>query len=301
MIPFVEIICSSLSDEDESSSSENYYKCDDCTKSYKYVISLIKHKHSEHSGEDRQLGRQEVEEDQRIGASTSTVSAAVLPKPSRINRRVNGFDLHRCEPNGAKEIKCMICLKRFTKLRQLRDHLEAHPTDFNFEAHGEPIERIAEGFFKTAVESTSEGLKRRILRDLRMGVYGRYYSITNEARYEMSLDSSDTDSDGDGEDVVVRRSYVCDLCDDPDARWPRKYQIHKHHLQEHNWLDAPHVCLRCDSRFLNADLLDHHTSQLCQNTLKRFMCDKCPQRFFWRRNLRAHLVEHKSKVRISIL
>ncbi|EDV42624.1 uncharacterized protein Dana_GF18087 [Drosophila ananassae] len=284
-----------LSDEDESSSSENYYKCDDCTKSYKYVISLIKHKHSEHSGEDRQLGRQEVEEDQRIGASTSTVSAAVLPKPSRINRRVNGFDLHRCEPNGAKEIKCMICLKRFTKLRQLRDHLEAHPTDFNFEAHGEPIERIAEGFFKTAVESTSEGLKRRILRDLRMGVYGRYYSITNEARYEMSLDSSDTDSDGDGEDVVVRRSYVCDLCDDPDARWPRKYQIHKHHLQEHNWLDAPHVCLRCDSRFLNADLLDHHTSQLCQNTLKRFMCDKCPQRFFWRRNLRAHLVEHKSK------
>ncbi|KAH8382879.1 hypothetical protein KR009_005687 [Drosophila setifemur] len=280
-----------LSDEDGNSSADNYYKCDQCSKSYKYIVSLIKHKHREHSGEERQS---EEDEEQTL-ASTSMPGTAASSKPSRINRRIEDFDHHRCEPNGAKEIKCMICLKRFTKLRQLRDHLEDHPLDFDFQSHGEPIERIAEGFFKTAVESTSEGLKRRIIRDLRMGVYGRYYSITNQARYEMSLDSSDTDSDGDDDDVVVRRSYACELCDSPEARWPRKYQLHQHHRQEHSWLDAPHVCQRCDSRFLNSELLDHHTSQLCQNTLKRFMCDKCPQRFFWRRNLRAHLVDHKSK------
>ncbi|XP_065721959.2 zinc finger protein 420 isoform X1 [Drosophila suzukii] len=283
-----------LSDEDGNSSGDNYYKCDQCSKSYKYIVSLIKHKHKEHS--DKQSDKQSDSEDDQPLASTSASAVASPPKPSRINRRVDGFDYHRCEPNGAKEIKCMICLRRFTKLRELRDHLQAHPTDFGFEAHGEPIERIAEGFFKTAVESTAEGLKRRIFRDLRMGVYGRYYSITNQARYEMTLDSSDTDSDGDGEsDVVIRRSYSCELCDSPEARWPRKYLLHQHHRNEHTWLDAPHVCQRCDSRFLSAQLLEHHTSQLCQNTLKRFMCDKCPQRFFWRRNLRAHLVEHKSK------
>ncbi|XP_070072496.1 zinc finger protein 319 isoform X2 [Drosophila takahashii] len=285
-----------LSDEDGHSSADNYYKCDQCSKSYKYIVSLIKHKHKEHS--DKQSDRQSETEDDQPLASTSSASALppAAAKPSRINRRVDGFDYHRCEPNGAKEIKCMICLRRFTKLRELRDHLQAHPTDFGFEAHGEPIERIAEGFFKTAVESTAEGLKRRIFRDLRMGVYGRYYSITNQARYEMTLDSSDTDSDGDVEsDVVIRRSYSCELCDSPEARWPRKYLLHQHHRNEHTWLEAPHVCQRCDSRFLSAQLLEHHTSQLCQNTLKRFMCDKCPQRFFWRRNLRAHLVEHKSK------
>jgi len=145
------------------------------------------------------------------------------------------------------------------------------------------------------VESTAVGLKIRILNDLKIGMYGRYYSITNEARYEMNLDSSDTDSDGEA-GVVERRSYACELCDSPSAIWSRKFQLHEHHRQQHTWLEAPYVCQRCDSRFLSAQLLDHHTQKLCQNTLKRFMCDKCPQRFFWRRNLRAHLVEHKNKV-----
>ncbi|XP_002137713.4 zinc finger protein 208 [Drosophila pseudoobscura] len=284
-----------LSDEDGNSGTDNYYKCDQCHKSYKYIVSLIKHKHKDHSEADKNWDDEDNQPLASTSARASAASGSGSPtKASRINRRVQGFDLHRCEPNGAKEIQCMICLRKFTKLRELRDHLRSHPTDFNFQAHGEPIERIAEGFFKTAVESTVEGLKSRILHDLRMGAFGRFYSITNEARYEMSLDSSDTDSDGDA-DVVLRRSYACELCDSPEARWPRKYQLHEHHRQQHTWEEAPHVCQRCDSRFLSLQLLEHHTLQLCQNTLKRYMCDKCPQRFFWRKNLRAHLVEHKSK------
>ncbi|XP_030572104.1 zinc finger protein Xfin isoform X1 [Drosophila novamexicana] len=279
-----------IPDEDtDNSSVDNYYKCDQCDKSYKYIVSLIKHKHNEHKA------YQDSDEDEDEAATSRyTADTPAILKPSRIDRRVKGFDLHRCKPNGSKEIQCMICLRTFIKLRELREHLKAHPKDFTFEAHGEPIERIAEGFYKTAVESTVAGLKRRIFNDLKVGMYGRYYSITNEARYEMNLDSSDTDSDGEG-DVVERHSYACELCESPSAVWPRKYQLHEHHRQEHTWLEAPHVCQRCDSRFLSAKLLDHHTLKLCQNTLKRFMCDKCPQRFFWRRNLRAHLVEHKNK------
>ncbi|XP_034659830.1 zinc finger protein 420 isoform X2 [Drosophila subobscura] len=288
-----------LSDEDANSGNDNYYKCDQCHKSYKYIINLIKHKHKEHTEADN---NSDAEDNPQLASTSAcaapyasaSAAAGSSAKASRINRRVQGFDPHRCEPNGAKEIQCMICLRKFTKLRELREHLRAHPTDFNFQEHGEPIERIAEGFFKTAVESTVEGLKDRILRNLKMGVFGRFYSITNEARYEMNLDSSDTDSDGDA-DVVLRRSYACELCDAPEARWPRKYQLHEHHRQQHTWEEAPHVCQRCDARFLSLQLLEHHTLQLCHNTLKRFMCDKCPQRFFWRRNLRAHLVEHKSK------
>ncbi|XP_032593047.1 zinc finger protein 420 isoform X2 [Drosophila grimshawi] len=280
-----------LPDEDDadSSSADNYYKCDQCDKSYKYIVSLIKHKHNEHKEY-----RDSDEDEDGATSSRYAADATAMSKPSRIDRRVKGFDLNRCRPNGSKEIQCMICLRRFIKLRELRDHLKAHPKDFTFDAHGEPIERIAEGFYKTAVESTVVGLKRRIFNDLKVGMLGRYYSITNEARYEMNLDSSDTDSEGEA-DVVQRHSYACELCDSADAVWPRKYQLHEHHRQQHTWLEAPHVCQRCDFRFLSAQLLEHHTHKLCQNTLKRFMCDKCPQRFFWRRNLRAHLVEHKNK------
>ncbi|XP_023035897.1 zinc finger protein 271 [Drosophila willistoni] len=285
-----------ISDEDGSSSSDNYYKCDQCNKSYKYIVSLIKHKHKEHTENSRDSD----DGDDQIQASTSNSGSIGGPlKTSRINRRVQDFDPLRCQPNGSKEIKCMICLRRFAKLGELRYHLKYHPHDFDFDAHGEPIERIAEGFFKTAVESTAEGLKRRIFKDLNMGLYGRYYSITNEARYELSLDSSDTDSDGGDADaqVIIRRSYACELCNTSNqtAVWPRKYQLHDHHRQCHTWLEAPHVCQRCDSRFLSEKLLEHHTSQLCNNTLKRYQCDKCPQRFFWRKNLRSHLVDHKDK------
>ncbi|EDW15825.1 zinc finger protein 595 [Drosophila mojavensis] len=276
-------------DDADSSSADNYYKCDQCEKSYKYIVSLIKHKHNEHKA------YKDSDEDEDEATSTRyATDTSAMSKPSRIDRRVKGFDLNRCKPNGSKEIQCMICLRRFIKLRELRDHLKFHPKDFDFEAHGEPIERIAEGFYKTAVESTAAGLKRRIFNDLKVGMYGRYYSITNEARYEMNLDSSDTDSDGEA-DVVERHSYSCELCKTPETVFPRKYQLHEHHRQEHTWLEAPHVCQRCDARFLSAQLLDQHTLKLCQNTLKRFMCDKCPQRFFWRRNLRAHLVDHKNK------
>lgn len=276
-------------DDQDNTGVDNYYKCDQCDKSYKYIVSLIKHKHKEHNAY-----KDSDEDEDEASSSTYATGTPSMSKPSRIDRRVKSFDLHRCKPNGSKEIQCMICLRRFVKLRELRDHLRAHPRDFNFDAHGEPIERIAEGFYRTAVESTAAGLKIRILNDLKVGMFGRYYSITNEARYEMNLDSSDTDSDGEA-GVVQRRSYACELCDSPTAVWPRKFQLHEHHRQQHTWLEAPYVCQRCDSRFLSAQLLDHHTEKLCQNTLKRFMCDKCPQRFFWRRNLRAHLVEHKNK------
>ncbi|KAH8311475.1 hypothetical protein KR044_006534 [Drosophila immigrans] len=272
----------------EGVSSDNYYKCDQCDKSYKYIVSLIKHKHKEHS---EYKDSDEDEDEPMLSKYPPAVSNS---KPTRIDRRVKGFDLHRCRPNGIKEIQCMICLRQFGKLRELRNHLKAHPKDITFETHGEPIERIAEGFYRTAVESTADGLKARILNDLKVGLLGRYYSITNEARYEMNLDSSDTDSDGEY-GVVERRSYACELCESPAAIYPRKFQLHEHHRQQHTWLEAPYICSRCDSRFLSAQLLDHHTNKLCQNTLKRFMCDKCPQRFFWRRNLRAHLVEHKNK------
>ncbi|XP_017849853.1 zinc finger protein 888 isoform X2 [Drosophila busckii] len=277
-----------ISDEDDPDScgAGNYYECDQCDNSYKYIVSLIKHKHDEH------IKCKDIEEIK--DEATSSRYTDLLTRTPRISRRIKTFDLNRCKPNGSKEIQCMICLRRFIKMGELRDHLKAHPKNFTFDTHGEPIERISEGFFKTAVETTAAGLKKRILNDLKAGIYVRYYSITNEANYEMNLDSSDTDSDGEG-DVVERRSYACELCNSSIAVWPRKYQLHEHHRQQHTWLSAPHVCQRCDSRFLSVQLLDHHIHKLCQNTLKRFMCDKCPQRFFWRPNLRAHLIDHKNK------
>ncbi|XP_030376069.1 zinc finger protein 26-like [Scaptodrosophila lebanonensis] len=255
-------------DEPQMRRAGGKYNCKLCTMSFKYLHSLRRHEQGTHNGRPKRRNKR------------------------KENRRLIDFDLNCCKSNGCKTIECMICLQRFGKVSQLRAHLEAHPTDISFEAHGQPIARIAESFYRKAEETTADDLKQHIFDDLGAGIYSPYYSITNDVGYEMSLDSSDTDGDND------EKSYACELCE--SGTWPRKFMVNEHHLLNHSWLEATNVCKRCNARFVNADLLLHHTKTLCRNTQKRFLCDECPQRFFWRHNYRMHLQSHKENNDLAI-
>ncbi|KAL7728380.1 hypothetical protein ACLKA6_007470 [Drosophila palustris] len=198
-----------------------------------------------------------------------------------------------CQPNGCKLIQCMICLSRHTKISDLRMHLVKHQFAVEFaeeRAKPENIESICRALYPEQESLLDkQQLIERIQMDVGMGTeLERFISITNEAGIELSLDSSETETDSDSAEVErssIGRQYYCDLC---QLNWPRKHQLYAHQLEQHTWEQATHVCIHCQARFINDQLLEHHYRSLCRNVHKRFLCRKCPLRFRWRDNLKLH-------------
>ncbi|XP_034489153.1 zinc finger protein 84 [Drosophila innubila] len=215
------------------------------------------------------------------------------------SKKAKDIDVNVCKPHGYKLIECMICQSQYDKIAHLRRHLEQHPEIVNFGARSnmEPNE-LAELFYPDAKDVSESQLKQLIRKDLAAGIYQRFYSITNQSGYEMDLDSSETESEAelDGDEQsrqqrsIPKAKYGCELCQE---RYQRKYQLYEHQRQTHAWLDAPHVCGRCDARFVSLQLLRHHNESQCKNSQKRFLCHKCPLRFRWRHNLKVHIREHR--------
>lgn len=216
------------------------------------------------------------------------------------SKKAKEVDLNVCKPHGYKLIECMICQNQYDKISHLRCHLEHHP-EINFGTRSSmPISELAELFYPDAKDVSEEQLKILIRKDLAAGIYQRFYSITDQSGYEMDLDSSETESEVEFENEEARQhrripkaKYSCELC---QVRCLRKYQLYDHQRQSHAWLDAPHVCGRCDARFVSQQLLRHHNELQCKNAQKRFLCHKCPLRFRWRHNLKLHIREHRITV-----
>lgn len=221
------------------------------------------------------------------------------------SKKAKEVDVNVCKPHGYKLIECMICQNQYDKIAHLRCHLKHHP-DINFGTRSTmPTSELAELFYPDAKDVSEEQLKMLISKDLAAGIYQRFYSITDQSGYEMDLDSSETESevdcDGDGDLMrqnrrIPKAKYSCELC---QVRCQRKYQLYDHQRQSHAWLDAPHVCGRCDARFVSQQLLRHHNELQCKNAQKRFLCHKCPLRFRWRHNLKLHIREHRITVSTS--
>ncbi|TDG48837.1 hypothetical protein AWZ03_004740 [Drosophila navojoa] len=198
-----------------------------------------------------------------------------------------------CRPNGCKQIQCMICLSQHTKISDLRTHLLDHQFSVKFgeeRSQPESIAGISRLLYPELPEPLVEQqLIERIQNDLRKGVeLERFISITNEAGIELSLDSSETETDSDSAETVKSNSgqlYSCELC---QLKLTRKHQLYAHELEQHSWQQATHVCSYCQARFVNEQLLEHHYRTLCRNAHRRFMCRKCPLRFRWRENMKLH-------------
>ncbi|XP_034485136.1 zinc finger protein 91 [Drosophila innubila] len=214
------------------------------------------------------------------------------PDPSMLQRMPMVLT-QLCQPNGCKLIQCMICLSQHSKISDLRTHLEKHQFIVEFaeeRAKPESIVSICRALYPEQVTPLDkQQLIERIQRDVGMGTeLERFISITNEAAIELSLDSSETETDSDSaemERISSGRQYNCDLC---KLKLPRKYQLYAHQLEQHTWQQATHICTHCQARFINDQLLEHHYRSLCRNVHKRFLCRKCPLRFRWRDNLKLH-------------
>ncbi|XP_030376538.1 zinc finger protein Xfin [Scaptodrosophila lebanonensis] len=229
---------------------------------------------------------------EELAATTDTNSAALVKREAVDRMPVVLTQL--AYPNGCKQIQCMICLTKHTKISDLRTHLRTHQYVVNLQDERSTPAAIAsiscQLYPELALPLLKQELVERIMKDVAQSVeLERFYSITNEAGNELSLDSSETDSDSEGELVVgdsfKQARYVCELC---RAALPRKHEIYAHQLEFHEWQEASNVCPHCNARFVDAKLLEHHYRTLCRNTQKRFLCKKCPLRFRWKGNLRLH-------------
>ncbi|KAH8417040.1 hypothetical protein KR222_001852 [Zaprionus bogoriensis] len=278
------------------------FKCHECPKSFKRPRYLKQHERVHKPKSDwfscsfciRKFSHSEaLQTHLRIHADSKR--SANLSE----SKKAKEVDVNVCKPHGYKLIECMICQNQYDKIAHLRRHLEQHPEIVNFGSRSNlPMSELAELFYPDAKDVSEEQLKLLIRKDLAAGIYQRFYSITDQSGYEMDLDSSETDSelelDADDPMKQLRRlpkaKYTCELC---QVRCQRKYQLYDHQRQSHDWLEAPHVCGRCDARFVSQQLLRHHNELQCKNAQKRFLCHKCPLRFRWRHNLKLHIREHR--------
>lgn len=223
---------------------------------------------------------------------------------------------HLIKPHGCKRIKCMICYSEHNRIRDLRSHLRSHRYTINFEKRQETetFDFISNQLYPEEPAMTEEELAKRIALDIAdENNLERFYSITNENGYEVSLDSSETesdsddnafevDSDGNVEENLVKaevdkpkRIYKCDLC--PELGFNRKFRLYDHHQKCHTWEEARHICIHCNGRFLSSYMLQLHYKKHCKNSKKRHFCRRCPLRFMWKSNLKAHVVmDHAHEV-----
>ncbi|KAH8358981.1 hypothetical protein KR093_003626 [Drosophila rubida] len=225
--------------------------------------------------------------DTTTGATVDNLDASILQRMPAVLSQL-------CRPNGCKQIQCMICLSQHTKISDLRAHLVKHQFSVEFSgerAMPESIASICRGLYpEQLVPMNKQQLIERIQSDLGNGIEkDRFVSITNEAAIELSLDSSETETDSDSAEpqrTVTLRQYNCDLC---HLKLARKHQLYAHQLQQHTWQEATLICSHCQAKFVNEQLLEHHYRTLCRNAQKRFLCRKCPLRFRWRDNLKLHM------------
>ncbi|XP_030377792.1 zinc finger protein 420-like [Scaptodrosophila lebanonensis] len=287
--------------QNESALVGKQYKCDQCDKSYYWPASLISHmrKHTSKSNwltcpncphkfyrKDNMMAHMR----NKHGAPRAYKrSGSTLPK-------VTELDISLCLPHGTKRIQCMLCLQNFSKIALLAKHLQAHADQADEVCVASETRReIASSFFADANNVDEAHLKQRICEYLNEQKFSPFYSITNQSGRELSLESSETDSDFEEEQRKINAlasRYNCELC---SLSYARKYQLFDHQRQQHDWLEAPNVCARCQARFVNAELLQQHRTRQCNNVQKLYICKYCRARFQWRQNLRTHYAVHRNK------
>lgn len=227
-----------------------------------------------------------------------------IPTVSNPGKSIDYILPHLIKPHGCKRIKCMICFSEHNRIRDLRSHLRTHRYAVNFEKRREieSLEVISSQLYPDEPVCLSEDvLIKRISSDIvAENNLERFYSITNENGYEVSLDSSETESDSDDNDNdkevnKSKRIYKCDLCH--HLSFNRKYKLFAHQNNKHTWEEARHICIHCNGRFISSYMLQLHYKNQCKNTKKRNFCRRCPLRFMWKSNMKAHItMEHGHEV-----
>ncbi|XP_073836957.1 uncharacterized protein [Musca autumnalis] len=293
-------------------------KCEYCEKVFIWPKDLVRHRKTHTEGKkfacphcDRKFQRKD-----NLLAHIRTHDPGSLPLITNSSKAIDHILPYLAKPHGCKRIRCMICFSEHAHIRDLRSHLRSHQYAINFEKRKEveSLELISKQIYPEEGPMCEEDLFRKISADIvAERNLERFYSITNEYGYEVSLDSSETESGDseDGEDGKSERSernedqkqtnftksnrvYTCVIC--PQLTFDRKYKVYEHHQTVHKWEDGRHVCIHCNGRFLSSLMLQLHHKTQCKNSKKRHTCRRCPLRFMWKENLKTHIaMEHPSE------
>ncbi|XP_017104260.2 zinc finger protein 721 [Drosophila bipectinata] len=282
-------------------SSAAKLQCDECEKTFIWHKDLTRHKRI-HQTEvkykcthcDRKFHRKDNLKSHMRVHSTEQQSDQTA------EHTLNGSDNdpsilgQLCRPHGCKQIQCMICLSRHSKISDLRAHLTSHKYSVTFSEFRDIATASKSMYPELPAPLNKSQLAERIMADVDKGCdLDRFISIANESGLELTLDSSETDTESDQEENHSTHTYTCNIC---GIQVNRKYQLYAHHLEKHTGAETPYSCTHCQARFLDKALLDHHSRTLCRNSQKRFQCRKCPLRFRWRENLKLHNnVAHQPK------
>ncbi|KAH8383912.1 hypothetical protein KR009_011213 [Drosophila setifemur] len=274
-------------------------QCDECEKVFIWHKDLTRHKrmHQPQSSARYECPQCKRKFHRKDGLKSHmrvhSVDQETEP-PTRGDQKVPSVLAQLSRPHGCKQIQCMICLSRHSKIADLRNHLSSHQFGVSFPEERDIANASKLLYPELAAPLDREKLSERVMTDVENGYdLDRFTCIANEAGLELTLESSETDTESEQEEELLSQSYSCNLC---SMEVKRKHQLYAHHLEEHKWVDAPLTCSHCQIRFLNETLLEHHSRTNCRNPQKRFQCRKCPLRFRWRENLKLHTnVSHQQE------
>ncbi|XP_061392993.1 zinc finger protein 721 [Musca vetustissima] len=291
-------------------------KCEYCEKVFIWPKDLVRHRKTHTEGKkfccphcDRKFQRKD-----NLLAHIRTHDPTSLPLTTSSNKAIDQILPYMAKPHGCKRIRCMICFSEHTHIRDLRSHLRSHLYVINFEKRKESdsIDHISKHIYPEEAPMCEEDLFRKISGDIiAERNLERFYSITNEHGYEVSLDSSETES-GDSEDDKTERSddhnskkflksnrvYTCDIC--PQLTFDRKYKVYEHHLNNHKWEDGRHVeicrtlmktCPLCQAKFCTQKELTQHLSSNHPTESELRYCFLCPKTFYTAEHLNEHLLQ----------
>lgn len=200
--------------------------------------------------------------------------------------------------NGPKVCQCRICDLKFDRILALREHIQMHADDEQSLANIDWSEKKNSLFSGTSFENEnlSDVLLRTILKTQIQNneqVF-RFYQITTESGYEMSL--SDTETETEDEESVVKwtkppsERNTCISC---KKSFARSFQI-INHMKLHPIKSVPiqfHTtkCHSCEKYFPNLWHLERHQRSQCQNEVKHFHCIVCDYRFMWKSSFDQHM------------
>lgn len=202
--------------------------------------------------------------------------------------------------NGAKVCECKICDMRFDKIALLRAHIEGHALDEKTLVDIDWTTKKASLFGGTSFEheNLNDSLLCGILKSQiqKNEDLARFYQITTETGYELSL--SDSDTDGETSEPLER--HTCSLC---NRSFARAFQV-MNHMKLHPIKSIPiqfckTKCHTCDKYFPNDWHLRRHQRTQCNDPNKKYQCVLCKHYFMWSSSHDKHMeIVHSKAVRL---
>uniref|UniRef100_A0A1B0CVD1 C2h2-type zn-finger protein n=2 Tax=Lutzomyia longipalpis TaxID=7200 RepID=A0A1B0CVD1_LUTLO len=189
-------------------------------------------------------------------------------------------------PEGVVAL-CRICDVTFSKICQLRNHLNKHKCLDSFADVNLTTKCYLFDNTKIMPDmETNESLINYVMNEICMGNSTRFYQITNNNGHEFELSDSDSSESGT-EDFLSgdRRHHQCSAC---QQVFDRLYKILAHMRLDHIESDFTAKCPQCTRVFPNDALLAKHTRLQCQNKEKMYFCRICKIKFMWENSHEKH-------------